>query len=190
MEISESNRQINVFVPHEHVGYDLSQEPVIRWKDESKEGEIIRALPNFLDSGFQNFLICDSVSLRQIWGSQMGKPHPLELRERVVAFVEEGNTHRATAAHFRVSIKFVNDMANLKRETGSLAPKRQGNGGWSKLGPYEDWVRARLVGKSDLTQEALARELHEEHGLRVAVSTIGYWLHRLGLTHKKRPARS
>jgi transposase len=75
-------------------------------------------------------------------------------------------------------------------ETGSLAPKRQGNGGWSKLGPYEDWVRARLVGKSDLTQEALARELHEEHGLRVAVSTIGYWLHRLGLTHKKRPARS
>ena len=120
----------------------------------------------------------------------MGKPHPLELRERVVAFVEEGNTHRATAAHFRVSIKFVNDMANLKRETGSLAPKRQGNGGWSKLGPYEDWVRARLVGKNDLTQEALAREVHEEHGLRVAVSTIGYWLHRLGLTHKKRPARS
>lgn len=150
----------------------------------------LRALPNCLDSGFQNFLICDSVSLRQIWGSQMGKPHPLELRERVVAFVEEGNTHRATAAHFRVSIKFVNDMANLKRETGSLAPKRQGNGGWSKLGPYEDWVRARLVGKSDLTQEALAREVHEEHGLRVAVSTIGYWLHRLGLTHKKRPARS
>lgn len=149
-----------------------------------------RALPNCLDSGFQNFLICDSVSLRQIWGSQMGKPHPLELRERVVAFVEEGNTHRATAAHFRVSIKFVNDMANLKRETGSLAPKRQGNGGWSKLGPYEDWVRARLVGRSDLTQEALAREVHEEHGLRVAVSTIGYWLHRLGLTHKKRPARS
>jgi hypothetical protein len=43
MEISESNRQINVFVPHEHVGYDLNQEPVIRWKDESKEGDIIKA---------------------------------------------------------------------------------------------------------------------------------------------------
>ena len=40
----------------------------------------------------------------------MGKPHPLELRERVVAFVEEGNAHRSAAAHFRVSIKFVNDM--------------------------------------------------------------------------------
>ncbi|TBA72945.1 transposase, partial [Rhizobium ruizarguesonis] len=24
----------------------------------------------------------------------MGKPHPIELRVRVVAFVEEGNSHR------------------------------------------------------------------------------------------------
>ena len=47
----------------------------------------------------------------------MGKPHPMELRTRVVDFVEEGNTHRATAAHFRVSIKFVNDMVKLKRES-------------------------------------------------------------------------
>ena len=58
----------------------------------------------------------------------MGKPHPIELRERVVKFVEEGHTHRAAAAHFRVSVRFVNDMVILKRETGSLAPKRQGHG--------------------------------------------------------------
>lgn len=119
----------------------------------------------------------------------MGKPHPIELRERVVALVEEGSTHRAAAAHFRVSVKFVNDMVRLKRETGSLAPKRQGNVGWSKVGPHEDWVRARLAEKRDLTLAALARELHEQRGLRVAVSTVGAWLHRLGLTHKKRPAR-
>ena len=59
----------------------------------------------------------------------MGKPLPVELRQRVVAFVEEGNTHRAAAARFRVSIKFVNDMVLLKRRTGSLDPKPQGNGG-------------------------------------------------------------
>ena len=35
----------------------------------------------------------------------MGKPHPKELRQRVVAFVEEGHSHRAAAAHFRVSVK-------------------------------------------------------------------------------------
>ncbi|GAA5541498.1 Mobile element protein [Ochrobactrum soli] len=27
----------------------------------------------------------------------MGKPHPIELRERVVAFVNEGNSHREAA---------------------------------------------------------------------------------------------
>ena len=51
----------------------------------------------------------------------MGKSHPIELRSRVVAFVEEGNSNRAAAAHFRVSPRFVNDMMKLKRETGSLS---------------------------------------------------------------------
>ncbi|MCD2179340.1 hypothetical protein [Rhizobium sp. C1] len=33
----------------------------------------------------------------------MDKPHPIELRERVVAFVNEGNSNREAARHFRVS---------------------------------------------------------------------------------------
>ncbi|MEE8455735.1 MAG: hypothetical protein V3R90_13485 [Limibaculum sp.] len=64
----------------------------------------------------------------------MGKPHPLELRQRVVAFVDEGNTHREAARHFRTSPKCVNDMIKLRRETGGLDPKPQGNqGGCGKL---------------------------------------------------------
>ena len=65
----------------------------------------------------------------------MGKPHPFELRRRVVAHVEAGNTHQSAASRFDVSVKFVNDMVKLKRATGALTPKPQGNGGWSKLGP-------------------------------------------------------
>lgn len=118
----------------------------------------------------------------------MGKPHPIELRERVVAFVEDGTTHRAAATHFRVSVKFVNDMIILKRRTGSLEPKAQGNGGWSKLGEFDDWLCARLASKSDLTQGELVQELHEQHGVTVARSSVGYWLHRLGLSHKKNAA--
>ncbi|WP_211250390.1 hypothetical protein, partial [Fodinicurvata fenggangensis] len=79
----------------------------------------------------------------------MGKPHPFELRRRVVEFVEEGHTHRGAAAHFRVSIKFVNDMVKLKRETGGLAPKRQGNPGRGKLSEVSDWLRARMCEKTD-----------------------------------------
>ena len=114
----------------------------------------------------------------------MGKPHPFELRRRVVAHVEAGNTHQSAASRFDVSVKFVNDMVKLKRATGALAPKPQGNGGWSKLGPYDDWARARMERDADLTQDGLAQALYAEHDVRVAVSSIGYWLHRLSYARK------
>ena len=53
----------------------------------------------------------------------MGKPHPLELRQRVVAHVEAGNTHTSAAERYAVSVKFVNDMVKLKRETMVGKPK-------------------------------------------------------------------
>src|SRR5690606_34098815 len=74
-------------------------------------------------------VFCDSFFLSRRKEELMGRPHPIELRSRVVDRVEEGHSHRSTAAHFRVSVRFVNDMVKLKRETGSLAPKRQGNPG-------------------------------------------------------------
>ena len=119
----------------------------------------------------------------------MGKPHPIELRARVVAFVDEGHGHRAAARHFRVSPRFVNDMIKLRRETGSLEPKHQGNPGRGKLNDVADWVRARVTEKGDLTLDALVIELHAVHGLSAHRSAVGRLLHRLGLSHKKRPAR-
>jgi len=58
----------------------------------------------------------------------MGKPHPIELRSRVVAFVEEGHSNRQASRHFRVSPRFVNNLMKLKAETGSLEARRQGHG--------------------------------------------------------------
>ena len=57
----------------------------------------------------------------------MGKPHPIELRVRVVAFVKDGNSHREASRHFRVSPRFVNNMIILERTSGSLAPPKQGH---------------------------------------------------------------
>jgi len=99
----------------------------------------------------------------------MSKPHPIELRERVVAFVDEGHGHRESARHFRVSPKFVNDMIKL-------------------LG-LEGWVRGRLAEQGDLTLDELCVELEREHEVCVHRSAVGRWLHRLGLSHKKNPVR-
>jgi transposase len=117
----------------------------------------------------------------------MGKPHPLELRGRVVAFVDEGHSHREAARHFRVSPKFVNDMIKLRRATGGLRPKRQGNPGCGKLTGLAGWVRARLAEKGDLTLDELRLELEQAHGVTVHRASVGAWLHRLRLSHKKKP---
>lgn len=56
----------------------------------------------------------------------MDKPHPIELRTRIMSYVEVGHGHRKTALVFSVSPRFANDIVKLKAPTGSLAPKRQG----------------------------------------------------------------
>ena len=120
----------------------------------------------------------------------MGKSHPVELRQRVVNHVAEGNTHRSTAARFKVSVKFVNDMVKLKAVTGGLAPKAQGNGGGhGKLSALKDWVARRIGEKRDLTAAALAAEITVTHGVAVRRGSVWSLLRELGLTHKKRPAR-
>lgn len=111
----------------------------------------------------------------------------MALRERVVACVEEGYSHRATAARFQVSVKFVNDMIILKRETGGLAPRAQGNGGGhGKLGVVKAAIGKRMIEKPDLTLNDLVTELAERHGITIHRVSVWRLLRGLGLTHKKR----
>jgi len=110
----------------------------------------------------------------------------MELRRRVVDFVEDGHTHRAAAAQFRVSIKFVNEMVLLKRATASLEAKRQGNGGGhGKLAGISDWIRGRIKEKRDLTLDELVVELRDVQGVEAHRVSVWRHLRGLGLTHKK-----
>lgn len=98
----------------------------------------------------------------------MGRPHPTVLRERVVLFVEEGNSHRAADARLRVSVKFVNDMVILKREADGLTPRVQDNGGGhGKLFGVQDWITVRMNAKPDLTLNDLVGELADHHGIAI-----------------------
>ena len=58
-----------------------------------------------------------------------GKPHPMEVRERVAAYVDEGRGHRKAARNSWASPEFVNDPVKPRRETGPLPRRPQGNGG-------------------------------------------------------------
>ena len=108
---------------------------------------------------------------------------------RVVAFVDEGHGHREAARHFRVSPKFVNDLIKLRRETGSLAPRPQGNGGgYGKLAGVTGRIEARVADKGEITLDELAAEPARTHGIDMHRGTV-WALRGLGLTHKKKTFR-
>ena len=74
-------------------------------------------------------------------------PHPLsiDLRERVVGFVEVGHSRHAAAAHFQVSVSFVVNLMKAYRTTGSLAPKPMGGRRHAKLDTHRAFLLARLA---------------------------------------------
>ena len=100
-----------------------------------------------------------------------------------------GSSALANARHFRVSPRFVNDMVILKRESGGLLPKAQGNHAEGKLAPYSSWLCERLAVKGDLTLEENVAEMASVHGVAVHRGSVGKWLHRLGFSPGKNPAR-
>ena len=100
----------------------------------------------------------------------MGRPHPVDLRRRVVDHVAAGNTHRATAVRFRIPVRFVNDMVKLMKATGGLVPKAQGNGGGhGKLSSLKDRVARRIAERLDLT----AAEIAAAHGWQCIAARSG-----------------
>ena len=56
----------------------------------------------------------------------MTHSYSLDLRMRVVSFVEAGHSRRAAARHFRVSDSFAIKLMQRQRQSGSPAPARQG----------------------------------------------------------------
>jgi len=68
----------------------------------------------------------------------MPTPYSLDLRKRVVGFVEAAHSRHASAAHFGVSVSFVVKLMKNYQQTGSLAPKPSGGRRHSKLDPKRD----------------------------------------------------
>ena len=85
-------------------------------------------------------------------------PHPLsnDLRERVVAFVEAGNSRHEAAARFGTSVSFAVTLMKRWRETGSVEPRPRGGFRHGKLGPHKDFILAAVAARSGITIAELA----------------------------------
>lgn len=114
------------------------------------------------------------------------KAYSLDLRRRVVAFVEAGNSRHAAAAHFDVSVSFVVKLVAAFRSTGSYVPKPEGGWRYSKLDPHRAFLERRVAEKTDITMTELAGEL-AGMGLRIDQASLSRWYRRNDYRYKKKP---
>ena len=118
----------------------------------------------------------------------MVRPYSLDLRERVVAAVNDGNSCRAVAETFGVSVAAVVKWSQRFRATGTAEPKPMGERRPFVLEAERDWLLQRIAEAPDLTLRALAAEL-ADRGVAVSHYAVWHLLAREGITFKKKPAR-
>ena len=116
----------------------------------------------------------------------MGKSYSLDLRERVVSFVDAGHSRREAAARYDVSPSFAVKLVSRHEATGSAAPARQGRPpGGGKLSLHLDFLIGRVKERPDITMPELAALLEAEHGVRAHPSSLSRELCKAGFSYKK-----
>jgi putative transposase len=119
----------------------------------------------------------------------MAKPYSMDLRERVVAAVEEeGLSRHEAAARFGVVPSTAINWVRRFRETGSVAPSQMG--GYKPRAirdEHETWLRERIR-ERDFTLRGLVAEL-AARGLKVDYHSVWNFVHGEELSFKKNRAR-
>lgn len=116
----------------------------------------------------------------------MGWAYGIDLRQRVVDAIEAGLSHRQAAERFCVAISTAGNWHRLWRATGSTRPGKQGQPSHSKLDAYEAHILAMVEEDKDIALYEIADRMMQDHGARVAPSTVWHFFKKRGITFKKR----
>ena len=124
----------------------------------------------------------------------MAKALSEDLRERVVAAVDAGATHREASERFGVSAASVSRWGQRKRSTGTVAAGPLGGDRRSgRIEAHAALILSLHESRKDLTLAQIRRELAEAE-VSVSIASVWRFLDRHGLTVKKsrrmRPSRS
>ena len=118
----------------------------------------------------------------------MSKSYSVDLRERVVGFIDTGHSRRAAARHFGVSESFAIKLDQRRVRSGSIAPQKQGRPrGSGRLEAFEAFLIAAVEAKPDITMPELATRLMEAHAVSADPAVLSRFLCRRGFTYKKMP---
>ena len=112
-------------------------------------------------------------------------PYSIDLRKRVIKAFDRSGDAQEVAETFGVSRAWVHRLAQRRRETGSIAPRKQTKFRSRALAGLEDRLTALVTARPDAT----LAELREALPTTAALSTLWLEIDRLGLTFKKNRTR-
>ena len=108
--------------------------------------------------------------------------YSLDLRKRVVRACDSGMPAAAVAVRFEVSVAWVYRLVQRRRETGTIAPRKQTKFRGRALSSDEE---VRLVALITARPDATLAELQQALPTHAALSTLWRTIDRFGLTVKK-----
>jgi transposase len=112
-------------------------------------------------------------------------PYSIDLRERVAKAFDASGDAEEVAATFGVSRAWVHRLAQRRRESGSLAPRKQTKFRSRVLAGQEARLAALIAARPDAT----LAELRDQLPTTAALSTLWLEIDRLGLSLKKNRTR-
>ena len=111
------------------------------------------------------------------------RPYSLDLRERVMRAVDEGELEQQQVAEqFGVSARWIRKLTRQREQTDSIAPRPHGGGRSAKI-TGEEWERVKAaVGQQP---DATLEELRQRCGIAASVVCLFRTLRRQKITRKK-----
>ena len=105
-------------------------------------------------------------------------PYSLDLRERVINYVEAGNSKISAAEIFDINISTVNRWCTRYKEEGNFLPRK-------RVGAKSKIDQEALVNYVNLNPDAKLTDVANKFG--ISLWGIYYWLKKLGFSYKKKP---
>jgi len=119
----------------------------------------------------------------------MAKALSQDLRDRVIAAIDDGVSRRSAAARFGVSVSSAVRWHQMAREHGrAVARKPGGDQRSSKTDAHAELILAMLDEDGDITLSEIQSGLAGQ-GVRVGIGTLWRFFDRRGITRKKDRAR-
>jgi len=115
----------------------------------------------------------------------MPRTYSVDLRRRVVRFVEKGHSRREAARVFDLSPSFVIILMRRYKATGDLSGRARGGSRHDRLSRHLETLVSWIEAQPSLTLAEMSERLQAEYGVSSTTSGLSKLLRRSGYTYKK-----